>query len=204
MFLFSALREALLMFLTALGHLRALLPIFSFLKSAKKRHSSIHYFIIGMDLFVIFFLLFSGVSRVLECRGGLLENGILSGVPFGQHPFFFEPSVFPSVVNGGEYFPHKDEGETDGHDGPDDAQDDAHDVDDDRTLFGSLHPDLQPASQVVIAVDKGGPAFVVINKGAQPLVFDHVVFGLFHFGDLEVAFHALRITLVICHVYVRA
>ena len=34
---------------------------------------------------------FAGIGWVLESAGGLLEDGILPGVPLGHHPLLLEP-----------------------------------------------------------------------------------------------------------------
>merc|ERR1712180_299991 len=55
--------------------------------------------------------LFSRVGWVLERAGGLLEDGVLSGVPLGQHSLLLKPGELPSVVDGCEHLPHQDQGQ---------------------------------------------------------------------------------------------
>lgn len=132
-----------------------------------------------------FFLQFSVVRRIFVSRSRRLEDRILSRVPLRHGSLLLESGELPSVVDGGEDFPHEDEHEADGHDGADHAQDDAHNVDDNGTLFGSLNPDLEDAGGVVEAVDERRPAVVVIDERAKSLILDDVVLGLLHRDDLE-------------------
>jgi hypothetical protein len=62
-----------------------------------------------------------------------------------------------------------------------------HDIDNDWALFGRLNPDLKSSCGVVIAVDEGGSALVVVDEGAKTFVVDNVVLRLFNF-DLNKQF----------------
>jgi hypothetical protein len=56
-----------------------------------------------------------------------------------------------------------------------------HDIDNDWAFFGRLNPDLKSAGGVVIPVNEGGPALVVVDEGAEAFVVDNVVLRLFNF-----------------------
>jgi len=53
--------------------------------------------------------LLAGVGGILEGAGGLLEDGVLPGVPLGEHPFLLEPGELPPVVDRREHLPHQDQ-----------------------------------------------------------------------------------------------
>ncbi len=54
-------------------------------------------------------LLLAGVGGILEGARGLLEDGILPGVPLGEHSFLLEPGELPPVVDCREHLPHQDQ-----------------------------------------------------------------------------------------------
>jgi len=108
----------------------------------------------------------------------LLENRILSRVPFGQHSLLFKLGELPPVVDACENLPHENESETNGHNGPNDTKDDAHDVHHNWTLLGLLDPDLKLTSLILVAIDKGEPAVIVINKCTQSLIILNKIFCL--------------------------
>jgi hypothetical protein len=54
-------------------------------------------------------LLLAGVGGILEGAGGLLEDGVLAGVPLGEHPLLLEPGELPPVVDRREHLPHQDQ-----------------------------------------------------------------------------------------------
>ena len=53
--------------------------------------------------------LFAGVGGVLEGGGGLLEDGVLSRVPLGEHALLLEAGKLPPVVDCREHLPHQDQ-----------------------------------------------------------------------------------------------
>ena len=67
-------------------------------------------------------------------------------------------------MNGGEDLPHQDECQTNGNNGSNNTQNNAHDINNNRTFFGSLNPDLQFSSEIVVAIDKSGPTIIIINE----------------------------------------
>ena len=118
----------------------------------------------------LFIISFSSVSRIFEGGGGLLENGILSRVPLGQHPLLLKFCELSPVVYTGEHFPHKNESQTNGNYGTDNSQHNSHDVHNNRTLFGFLDPNLQFSGLVFVSVDKGKSTVVIINKSTKSFV----------------------------------
>jgi hypothetical protein len=54
-------------------------------------------------------LLLPGVGGILEGAGGLLEDGVLPGVPLGEHPLLLKPGELPPVVDRREHLPHQDQ-----------------------------------------------------------------------------------------------
>ncbi len=54
-------------------------------------------------------LLLAGVGGILEGAGGLLEDGVLAGVPLGEHPLLLEPGELPPVMDRREHLPHQDQ-----------------------------------------------------------------------------------------------
>lgn len=130
---------------------------------------------------------FSSISGILESGRGLFENRVLARIPSCVLPFVFEFGKFPTVVNGSKDFPHEDQDQSNGHNGTNNTQDNTHNVYHHWAFFGLLNPDLKLASLVMIPIDKGGSAFVVIDERTQPFVsLDHF-FGLFHWYNFKVA-----------------
>jgi len=136
----------------------------------------------------LFFLplpLFPCVSWIFKCRGGLFEDGVLSCVPLGQHPLLLKLSELSPVVNAGEDFPHEDESQTNGNYGTDDPQDYSHDIHNNGTFFGFLDPDLQLSGLILVSVNKGEAAVIVVNKCTKSLVILNQVLSLLHYLRLE-------------------
>ena len=107
----------------------------------------------------------------------------MSCVPLGLPPLILEFGKLPSVMDLDKDLPHDDERDAGRHDGPDDPEDDAHDVHHLGALLGLLHPDLELARLVVVAIHEGEPALVLVQVCAQPLVLVDEVLRLL--DDLE-------------------
>ena len=60
-----------------------------------------------------------------------------------------------------------------------------HDVDHNWALLRLLDPDLQVSGGIVVPVDKGCPAIIVIDEGAEALVIDQVFLCLFNLDHLK-------------------
>ena len=81
-------------------------------------------------------------------------------------------------MNCGEDFPENYQGDARSYDCPNDSENDTQDVHDLRTLLGLLDPDLKLSSHVVVAVDKGEPALVIIDVCTESLIFIYEVLRL--------------------------
>ena len=118
------------------------------------------------------------VGGILEGRGGLFINGVHPSVPLCLPPLLFKLGKLPPVVNLDEDLPHDDERDAGAIVAADDPEDDAEDVDHLGALLGLLDPDLELARLVVVAIDEGEPALVLIKVCTQSLVLVDVVLRL--------------------------
>ena len=60
-----------------------------------------------------------------------------------------------------------------------------HDIDHNGALLRLLDPDLQVSRGIVVPVDKGCPAVIVVDEGAEALVIDQVFLCLFNLDHLK-------------------
>lgn len=89
-------------------------------------------------------------------------------IPLGHLAFLLEAGEFPPVVDDGEELPQEEQGEADSYDSSNHTQDDAQDVEDRRAFFRLLDADDELAL-VVVAVDKGDTAVVVVVEPTLPI-----------------------------------
>ena len=108
----------------------------------------------------------------------MLIDWVHSRVPLRFSSFLLELCKFSSVVNLHEDLPHDDEGDASRHDGSDDTEDNPKDVHHLGTLLGGLDPDLELTRLVVVAIDVGEPALVIVQVSTQSLILKYVVFSL--------------------------